>query len=171
MLRRMHRVRCTRCPRDHGEPPLSLALRLPEAALEIPPEAREQRLMLGDESCQLDQRRHFLRGNLVLPVRDSPLRFVWTLWVELERRPFKAALARWTRSGARRPVAVQVASALPGYRPSTLGLAAELVHLQAGLRPLVQLAPGDHPLVQHQEHGISRDELQELAEMLWHDGT
>ena len=165
------RFSCRRCGQAH-ELPEALSAGVPEPCLAIPPGEREARVVVGDETCQLDDHRYFVRGNVELPL-DPDLGaepFVWTLWVELDRKRFKRALALWMRDARVRepPYPATLASSLPLY-PETVGVAAELTTRAVGVRPVVRVL-GDHPLADEQRRGASRERLAALAEGLAHGG-
>lgn len=161
-------IPCRVCGDRHALPE-ALSAGLPEPCLEIPEGEREERVVLGDEICKIDERRFFLRGNveLAIPGRDTP--FVWTIWVELARKPFKRALALWMREARTRepPYPGTLATSLPLYEPGTLGLPAEVVSQPVGLRFSVTVK-GDHDLAREQREGASAERLRALAESLAH---
>ena len=55
-----------------------------------------------------------------------------------------------------------------GPYSSTLGLEAELHTQPIGVRPLVELAPSDHPLAREQREGIDMARVAELAAAAMH---
>jgi hypothetical protein len=59
-----------------------------------------------------------------------------------------------------------LATAIAGYRPSTLGLKTNVHTQPVGERPLVELEPTDHPLAVQQRDGISLARAQEIAQWL-----
>ena len=54
------------------------------------------------------------------------------------------------------------------YEPPTGGLPADVRTRPVGQRPLIELHPGDHPLIAEQREGITLARVQELAELLLH---
>ena len=153
----------------HHDLPEALSAGLPEPCLRIPPSERDDRIVLGDEMCKLDDRRYFLRGNVELPLPGRAVPFVWTLWVELERVHFKRALALWMRDRRTREPAypATLASALPHYEPTTEGLDCELISQPVGVRFSARVT-ADHPLSREQREGADPARARALAESLAH---
>jgi len=60
-----------------------------------------------------------------------------------------------------------LASRLPHY-PDTLNLKTMVVARSAGLRPLLELEPGGHPLAVDQRDGLTSHAAQALAGKIWH---
>jgi hypothetical protein len=153
----------------HHELPEALSAGLPEPCDALSPAEREGRVVLGDEICKLDDSRFFLRGNIELPLARDDTHFVWTIWVELERKPFKRALALWMRDARTRepPYPVRLATSLPLYDPPTLGIEAELHSPPVGVRFSVRVTT-QHPLAAEQRRGADPERLRALAETLAH---
>jgi hypothetical protein len=149
--------------------PEALSAALPECCAEVAPHERERRVVLGDEMCKLDEARLFVRGNIELPLAEANHAFVWTVWVELERKPFKRALALWMRDARTRepPYPGRLATNVPLYEPPTLGLPVEVISMPVGVRFSVRVI-ADHPLAIEQREGASRERLRALAETLAH---
>lgn len=147
--------------------PRSLACALPDAALAVPEAERDSRVVVGNDSCKLDGRRFFLRGNIELRVIGAGATFVWTVWAEVEHDRYKRALALWTRPSRveEPPYPALCANYLPGY-PSTLGLPGELRTRLVGQRFELRLQPGTHPLLAEQEHGVEVARLREILALV-----
>lgn len=163
---------CSRCGQGHGELPLSYAIGLPDRCFAIPEAEREARVIVGDETCSIDDREFFLRGNIAIPITDYDEAFIWTVWVALSRRDFKRALAKWMRADrvAEPPYDVALATELPCY-PPTMGLSAVLTTRPVGFRPDIRLVGGSHPLAAAQASGIALAEVQRIAELVVHGPT
>jgi hypothetical protein len=147
--------------------PRSLVCALPDAAVALPEPERTERLVVGNDSCKLDGRRFFLRGNIELRVIGAGATFVWTVWTEVEHAQYKRALALWTRPTRIEEPAYPAlcANYLPTY-PSTLGLPGELRTRLVGQRFEFRLSAGDHPLIAEQEHGVQVARLREILAMV-----
>jgi hypothetical protein len=159
---------CRICGGRH-ELPEALAAGLPEDVAALCPGERESRVVLGDEICKLDQSRMFVRGNIELPAEGQGADLVWTVWVELEPRPFKRALALWMRDARVREPAYpgRLATALPLYEPSTVGLPVEVISMPVGVRFSVRVVD-DHPLAREQREGAPAARARAWAELLAH---
>ena len=81
---------CGRCGAQH-ELPQALAFRVPDACMKVPAMEREGRIVVGDEICVIDNRQHFVRCVLDLPLQGFDESFLWTPWVELPAKPSNAS--------------------------------------------------------------------------------
>jgi len=61
-------------------------------------------------------------------------------------------------------------TSLPGY-PETLNLKTNVYTRPVGQRPLIKLEPTDHPLAVEQQEGITMARVQEIVEIVVHDGA
>ena len=163
----MPRYECQLCGGSHPLPE-ALSAGLPEPCLALSPIERERRVVLGDEICKLDEARYFLRGNVELPI-DGPRALLWTVWVELDRKPFKRALALWMRDARTRepPYPGTLATSIPVYEPPTTGLAVEVHSQPVGTRFSVSVLD-DHPLAREQRNGVLPTRARAWAEALAH---
>lgn len=161
--------RCTRCRKDHGELPLSYTIGMPDLCFGIPVHEQDTRVILGDDTCAVDGRHFFIRGNIVLRVVDCDDPFVWSVWTSLARRDFKRALAKWMRDSrtSAPPYRGTLGTDLPCY-PPTRGLPATLEMQPVGMRPVIRLDDCDHPLARAQREGIDWGEVQRIAEYVIH---
>lgn len=80
--------RCATCGEWHGDLPTDLGFQLPDDVWAIDPPERDRRAEYDDDLCVLDERRHFIRGVLMVPFADQDDYFGWGLWVEVSRRNF-----------------------------------------------------------------------------------
>jgi len=123
---------------------------------------------LGDDQCEIDGH-YFVRGRIVLPVRDAEDDFEWGIWVSLSEESYRRIGELWTTEGreSESPYFAWVQSQFGPY-PPTLGLASSLQTQPVGVRPLIELEPADHPLVREQREGIDMARVQELASWALH---
>jgi hypothetical protein len=155
---------CGSCSRIHRGIP-GWTVPLPDALLGVPVAEREDRAVVGPSQCIIDDRLHFMRGNLELPVHGGDEPFTWTVWVAVSKRTFARASALWEEEGRERepPYPGKLANELPTY-PSTLGLRVRLQERPVGERPLL-LVEGSHPLAREQREGLSAERVTELASL------
>ena len=144
----------------------SLVAALPGPGLEVPPHARDERVVQGVDNCRLDNQRFFLRANLVFPVTDcAPL--IWSIWIEIEHRAYKRVLALWTESRrmSEPPTPGTLANEIPGYPPA-LGLPGHIMPAPPGSRAHFVLERSEHLLCVDSHNGINRDRLESLMSRL-----
>jgi hypothetical protein len=164
---------CSRCHGDHGKLPLSYVIGVPNKCFDIREQERKTRVSMDDETCSVDGRHFFLRGNIELPIVDYERSFVWTVWAAMRPHDFKRTQAKWMRADPDvEPVyQVTLGSELPCY-PHTLGLPAVLEIQGDGALPAIRLAAtNSHLLAQAQHQGIDLAEVQRIAEYVVHGST
>jgi hypothetical protein len=135
----------------------------------IPAAERDQRCLLSSDQCIIDDQHYFVVGNLEIPVHGIDERFSWDVWVSLSAENFARACELWEQPGreSEPPYFGWLSTALPGY-PDTVNLKT-LVHTrEVGRRPFIELEPTDHPLAVEQREGITRERVQEIAELVLH---
>lgn len=159
---------CSCCGETH-DLPFSFAFEAPVYWYEIPEAERPRRAVLDEELCVLDGQHFFIKGRILIPVRDNPDPFAWVVWVSLSEASFKRALAIWEQPGRETepPFFGWLSSEIPGY-PSTLNLKTNVHTRPLGERPAVELEPTDHPLAVEQRTGIALARVREIAEALLH---
>ncbi len=160
---------CRRCGEHHEELPLHYGFQAPVAWYGVPEAERERRCLLSSDQCIIDEEHFFLVGNLELPIIGSDERFSWDIWVSLSDRNFARACELWEQPGreSEPPYFGWLSSRIPGY-PETLHLKTRVQTRSVGARPLVELEPTDHPLAVEQREGITRERVQEIAEIVLH---
>ena len=88
---------------------------------------------------------------------DAAPDFEWGVWVSLSQENFWRMADLWLTEGREGEPAYfgWLSTELPAYGQSALLLATEVRSQPVGCRPLVELAPTDHPLAVEQREGIS----------------
>jgi hypothetical protein len=130
------------------------------------------RAELGSDQRIIDDQHHFVRGCLQIPVLDGLGPFIWGVWISLSEKSFERMSELWETPGreGEPPYFGWFSASLPGY-PETLN-PKTIVHTRPiGQRPLIELEPTDHPLAVEQREGITMARVQEIAEIVLHDGA
>ena len=164
------RWRCSRCGEEHEGLPLDWAFDKP-AFWEGPRADGDE---LTEDTCvwtdDADERAYFVRGVLMLPVRDTGQVFGYGVWSSLSERSYTRFLERWDDEDREHepPYFGYLSNSLPGY-PDTLSLHLAVVTRSLELRPsFVLLSDRQHPLVHEQWQGIDSARVQEIAELNLH---
>ena len=163
--------RCSRCGEEHTGLPLDWAYDKP--AYWDGPQADGDRL--DDDICVWTDddgdRCYFVRGILPIPVHETGEVFNYGIWSSLSERSYQRTLERWDDEDreAEPPYFGYLSNNLPGY-PDTLNLHLAVITRSVELRPSFVLLPrGEgHPLIDEQWQGITRERVQELAELNMH---
>jgi hypothetical protein len=125
---------------------------------------------LDDDLCIIDGKGFFVRGNIVIPVRDHDETFSWNVWVSLSKDNYGRMLEMWERPSRAEepPYFGWLSSTLPVYAEPTRNLKTRVHTRPPGTRPLIELHPDDHPLAAEQRDGISLERVREIAEVQLH---
>jgi hypothetical protein len=132
--------------------------------------AADPRNMLEDDICMIYGQGLFVRGNVVLPLRDEDRTFSWSVWVSLSHDNYGRMLERWEdpERASEPPYFGWLSTRLPVYPESTINLKTNVRTQPPSDRPLIELEPTAHPLAVEQREGITRRRVQEIAEVLLH---
>ena len=112
---------------------------------------------------------YFLRALLEIPIIGNDEPFMWGVWGSVSAASFADYNDSDRGEKHQGNYFSWFSSLLPGY-PETVGLKCSMQSRSGGLRPVVMLAPSDHPLAIDQRDGISLEKAQLLFEYALHQG-
>jgi hypothetical protein len=160
---------CTVCGEPHETLPLSYSVKAPLATAAIPPEEREQRIVLTLEQCVIDNRDFYLRGRIPVPVEGLTEPFIWGVWAEISPKNFIRTQELWTAEGREEepPFPAWLDTQILPYG-NTHNLEVRVHTQHVGRRPHFEIADEDHPLAIEQRHGITLARVQQIAEYIFH---
>ncbi|MFD4640634.1 DUF2199 domain-containing protein [Lentzea sp. NPDC058436] len=159
---------CGSCGQVHDG--LPFAYSMPAPAYWSAEMAENPASVLGEEQCVINDEHFFVRGRIVLPVRDADEDLEWGVWVSLSPANF-SRMAEVFENPARvhePPYFGWLSTVLPGYEPTTLNLKTNLHTQEIGVRPVIELEPTGHPLAVEQREGITVARVREFAEIAFH---
>jgi hypothetical protein len=124
---------------------------------------------LTPDTCEVEGRHFFVKGNLWIPVQDEDQYFKWMVWVSLGEKDYERFLDLWDFAGRETepPYTGSMASEIWQY-PQSMNLNVQVMTMPVGELPAIQLEPADHPLVIAQRNGITMAWVQEIAELVLH---
>lgn len=161
---------CGFCGEHHDDLPLSYRTKAPvywSSALEGDPDSG-----LDEELCVIKGEHFFVQGNLDIPIIGAGNEtFTWGVWVSLSPDSFARTVELWTEPGreSEPPYFGWLSTELPVYAPqSTVNLKTRVVTQPVGTRPLIHLELSDHPLSVEQHNGITRERIEEIAQLVLH---
>jgi len=159
---------CKVCGEEHEGLP-DFGFDAPVYYLQVPEAERAARCRLSSDFCVIDERYHFVRAVLMIPVLGTAQTFGWGVWSSLSPENFRRYLDIWSLDdpGQEGPYFGWLSNRLPFY-PDTLELKLKVVLQPDGQRPLLELEPNDHPLAVDQRDGIAWARAVEMAEALMH---
>jgi len=153
--------RCPCCGKHHDDLP-HVGIDKPDQWWDVPEEERAQRLVLTEDTCILDNEHYFIRGVIEIPVHDYPDSFGFGVWVSQKRENFLAYLQQ-PDSADIGPFFGWLCTRIAYYEDNTLFLKSRAFFREGNLRPLIELAPADHPLVVDQRNGITQAKAWEIV--------
>jgi hypothetical protein len=160
---------CTSCGNRHEGIP-DLGFDSPYYYHQLSPSDRAHLAVLTPDTCVIAKEGFFfVRGVLRIPIIGRAEQFGWGVWVSLSQPNFMKYQATFTEPNreVQGPFFGWFNSQLPGY-PPTLSLKTNVYFQPHPNRPLIELQHTDHPLSQHQHHGISVEELTALIQRQLH---
>ena len=124
----------------------------------VHPDEREQRVLLGEDLCDIDGEHYFVRAHLNLKILDSESQVGFTVWVHISGVDVQHMEEHWQDDERihEPPYAGWLRSRLPDFA-DTRGLAVNLQHASPGVVPMAFVKPSDHPLFAAQQFGIARE--------------
>jgi hypothetical protein len=169
-----YRWTCSRCGEEHEELPLSWSFDTPDYWNSVPESERDGRGWCNEDFCEMiddgGDAARFVRGTIDIPILDaadeSEAWLTIGVWSSLSESSFEEVVAVQERDDGSPagPWFGWLSNSIPVY-PETLNLET-MVHYRQGLRPFIEVKPGDHPLAQDAA-GITLARATELAEH-WH---
>ena len=168
---------CNICGQYHEGLPLNYGSPAPALVLSLSEKEQKKRVLLSSDQCEVlgkkffDEKAYFIAGNIDIPIIGSTEFFRWTVWVSLSKENYKKTSKLWNKSGREKehPYFGWLSTSLPLYLyPETLNLKTHVHTQPVGIRPYIELEPTDHPLAVEQNTGISRERIQEIAELVLH---
>lgn len=158
---------CRVCGRHHPVLPLSYSVKVPLAALAVPRDEWERRVVLSPDLCVIDERFHYVRGRFAVPVHGLEEPFIWGVWAWLRPQDFYRTHQRWTDPARvdEPPYAGLLNSALPLYG-DTVNLPVEVRTMPVGRRPHFSPADTAHPIALEQREGMSMERVVAIAEQM-----
>lgn len=160
---------CHRCDERHDGPPFSYGTDAPVHWSDE--DATRPDSLLEQEYCVIRDEFFFVKGNVSIPVRDADQDFEWTVWVSLSRANMTRALDVWTTEGRESEPAYfgWLSTDLSAvYGQTTVNLKTHVHTRPVGIRPVIFVEPGDHPLSIEQQQGITRARVREFADIVLH---
>jgi hypothetical protein len=156
--------RCSCCGREIAGLP-DLAYDAPMHYHQLPESERPARAKLSEDLCTIDEKDHFVRGVLLLPVAGSGQSLGFGVWVSLSAENFRRYVETFededqSKLGAMFGWFCNRIS----YYPDTINLQTVVVPQDRRARPLVRISDvhAGHPLYLEQQSGITRERLGEI---------
>ena len=152
---------CLTCGKIHDDLP-DIAAAKPDHFFDVPENERTRRVKLTSDTCIIDNRDHFIRGVIEIPIHDHPNAFGFGVWVSQKMENFFKYLENFD-SAEIGPYFGWLCTRIKYYPQDTLGLKTRAHFRSGNLRPRIELEPTDHPLAVDQRDGMSLTKAWEIA--------
>ncbi len=148
---------------------VSYSIKVPAAALGIPKDEIDSRVVITADQCVIDNRDFYIRGRIPVPINGLDEPFIWGVWAEVSPKNFIRTNELWSTPGREDepPFVGYLNSDIPIFG-STINLEVDVQTQVVGRRPHFFIKDPDHPLAREQREGISLERLQEIAEQIQH---
>lgn len=153
--------RCATCGETHDDLP-DLGFRWPDPYFAIPEAERAVRIWGNSDTCAIDDEDFFIRGVILIPIVESSDHFGLGVWVSQKRENFETYLANFDTPDIG-PFFGWLSNSIPFYDPDTWALKTRAHFQGRKQRPLIELAPCDHPLYLDYSRGISLERAWSIA--------
>jgi hypothetical protein len=157
-------TRCQQCGKEHEEINTEIGFGKPDAYFDVSESERDKRVFVNSDVCDIDRQRFFARGVLQVPVHGHE-HFGWGIWVEMGATDFIRYLELYEDPDQANepPFHGHIATSIPAYRKTTLGIPVAIQLTGPTTRPLLFVeACVDHSLAKEQSRGVAVDRVNEF---------
>lgn len=121
----------------------------------------------GEDACELDDERFFVRGRLQVPVSDTDTPLEWHVWVGVRASDYvRLVVPESDGAPVRRGYAGWLANDLAPVYEGTLDLRVTIYADTFGGKPVVVVESHAHPLAMEQREGVTFQRLHEIQHAL-----
>ena len=133
-----------------------MGFRWPDPYFGVPEPERATRIKATSDTCSIDDEDFFIRGVILVPIRNHADHFGIGVWVSQKRENFQAYLDNFDSADIG-PFFGWLSNRIRFYQPETWALPT-MAHFQGhNRRPLIKLKPSEHPLYRDFAEGITMD--------------
>lgn len=158
---------CHCCGKHYNEIAMSYGTDAPVYVQSMNPSDIKNRVEGNSETCIVDGKHFFVRGNILLPVIGTNEFFGWGVWSTVSEENFDIILETWETEGREnivKPAFGYLSTALP--YPNTINLNMLVHTAPVGERPNFELEPTNHPLAIEQRNGITMARVHEINRLM-----
>jgi hypothetical protein len=128
----------------------------PDPYFDVPESERSDRIWGSPDACVIDDEDFFIRGVILIPIRDTEEQLGLGVWVSQKRENFETYMNNYDTPKIG-PFFGWLSNRLKFYERDTWALKT-MAHFQGnGKRPLIELEPCDHPLFTDYSNGLTLD--------------
>lgn len=145
--------RCETCGKTHDDLP-DLAFRWPDPYFGIPEPERAARIKGTADLCSIDSEDYFIRGVILLPIKEHKRSVGLGVWVSQKKENFQTYVDNYDSADIG-PFFGWLSNRIPFYQPDTWLLKTMAYFQGPGKRPHIAIEPSDHPLYIDYSQGVS----------------
>jgi len=154
--------KCAACGEIHNDLPHVVADR-PVQYWDVPEGERDSRIILTEDTCEIDNEHFFVRGVIEIPVHHYAPGFGFGVWVSHKRENYQTYLNN-PDSADIGPFFGWLCTIIKFYERDTQLLKTMAHYRGNGLRPSIVLEPeSDHPLALDQREGITLEKAWQIV--------
>ena len=152
---------CGTCGQTHDGLP-DLGFRWPDPYFDVPEAERVARVKGNTDTCAIDNEAFYIRGVILMPVVGTSDHFGLGVWVSQKRENFQTYLDNYDTPEIG-PFFGWLSNSIPFYQPDTWALKTRAHFQGRNQRPLIELAPCDHPLYLDYSQGVTLERAWSIA--------
>lgn len=153
--------RCTKCGEVHEGLP-DVAFRWPDPYFNVPEQERDARIKSTPDTCSIDNEEFLLRGIILIPIKDSTDHFGLGVWVSQKHENFLTYIDNYESANIG-PFFGWLSNRISFYEPDTWAMKTKAHFQGAKARPLIELAPSDHPVYRDYSEGITLEKAWQIV--------
>ena len=130
----------------------------------VPDEEFATRVLLDDSCMVIDHEKHFVRGEIEIPVHGLAMPFRYSVWASVSEESMNHMFDRWEDQDRANdaPYFGWLLTSLPLY-PDTMHLKLSIQSREVGIVPVFTIEPSEHPLALEQKLGITVERWHQIA--------
>lgn len=159
--------KCSCCGKVYNEMPLCFGGDLPDYYFSVPQDEREQRIILKENLCVIDNEHFFHRGSIIIPIVNYNKNLTFNVWTSISKENFEIRNSLWldpTRIN-HEPYFGWLQTIVPTYG-NTINIKTVAKEQEVGQIPLITVIEENHPLSIDQEKGITFENAKEKVNQI-----
>jgi hypothetical protein len=158
---------CSCCGEVYDTVPLCFGSDVPDYYHSVPPEEREQRILLENSLCIVDNEHFFHRGRITIPITDHQENLVFNVWTSISEGNFNKRVNMWNDPERvnQEPYFGWLQTIVPTYG-DTINIKTIAIEQEAGYIPEIRSIEEGHKLTIDQEKGITYKQALEIVDQI-----
>ncbi|WP_459212090.1 DUF2199 domain-containing protein [Aquimarina rhabdastrellae] len=161
------KFKCKCCGTEYDQIPLCFGSTLPDYYFSIPPEERDERIILEKSLCVIDEKHFFHRGRLTIPIIDHSENLCFDIWTSISRENFEKRKEDWNdpKRIENEPYFGWLQNQIPTYE-NTINIKSRAIEQHVGSIVKIEIGEEGHQLTFDQENGIKLARAKEIVQCI-----